>query len=196
MLEVVKLTRRQVKYLQSFILQKILNKPVISNINYTKSIRCVMKIKWKELIISIAISLGVGALSGFLTRNSMTIYQELVKPPLSPPGWVFPVVWTILYILMGISAYLIYTSDSKEKDQALLIYALQLIVNFCWSLVFFNQQNYLLAFAILVALWVLIILMIKTFREINPLAAYLQIPYLLWVTFAGYLNLSIYLLNR
>ncbi|MDF2845595.1 MAG: TspO and like protein [Herbinix sp.] len=118
-------------------------------------------IKWKELLISIAISLGVGALSGFLTRNSMSIYQELIKPPLSPPGWLFPVVWTILYVLMGISAYLIYTSDSKEKDQALLIYALQLIVNFCWSLVFFNQQNYLLAFTILVALWVLIILMYK-----------------------------------
>ncbi len=155
-----------------------------------------MKINWKELLISIAISLGVGALSGFLTRNSMSVYQELVKPPLSPPGWVFPVVWTILYVLMGISAYLIYTSDSKDKDKALSIYALQLVVNFCWSLVFFNKQNYILAFHILVALWVLIVYMIKTFREINPVAAYLQIPYLLWVTFAGYLNLTIYLLNR
>ena len=155
-----------------------------------------MKIQWKELLISIAISLGVGVISGFLTRNSMSIYQELVKPPLSPPGWVFPVAWTILYVLMGISAYLIYTSDSKDKDKALSIYALQLVVNFCWSLVFFNKQNYIFAFHILVALWVLIVYMIKTFREINPVAAYLQIPYLLWVTFAGYLNLTIYLLNR
>lgn len=155
-----------------------------------------MKIKWKELIISIAISLGVGALSGFLTRNSMALFQELVKPPLSPPGWIFPIVWTILYILMGISAYLVYVSDSKEKEEALRIYTLQLMFNFFWSLVFFNWQAYLLAFVILIILWILIILMIRKFSEISPLAGKLQIPYLLWVTFAGYLNLAIYFLNK
>lgn len=155
-----------------------------------------MNIKWKELIISIAISLGVGALSGFLTRNSMSLYQELVKPSLSPPGWVFPLVWTILFILMGISAYMIYISDSKDKEQALRIYILQLMVNFYWSLVFFNMQAYLLAFIILIILWLLILLMIRKFSEINPIAGILQIPYLLWVTFAGYLNLAIYILNR
>ena len=156
----------------------------------------IMKVKWKELIVSIAISLGVGALSGYLTKDSMSLYQELVKPPLTPPGWIFPVVWTILFVLMGISAYLIYVSDSKDKNQALQIYAIQLMLNFIWSLAFFNMQAYLLAFVILILLWISIIAMIKSFYEINSLAGKLQVPYLLWVTFAGYLNLAIYLLNK
>jgi len=158
--------------------------------------RDIVKVKWKELIVSIAISLGVGALSGYLTKNSMSLYQELVKPPLTPPGWIFPIVWTILFALMGISAYLIYVSDSKEKNQALQIYAIQLMLNFIWSLAFFNMQAYLLAFVILILLWISIIAMIKVFYEINPLAGKMQVPYLLWVTFAGYLNLAIYLLNK
>ena len=154
-----------------------------------------MKVKWKELIVSIAISLGVGALSGYLTMNSMSLYNDLVKPPLTPPGWIFPIVWTILFVLMGISAYLIYISDSEEKAQALQMYAIQLMLNFIWSLVFFNMQAYLLAFLILILLWIAIITMIKVFYEINPIAGKLQVPYLLWVTFAGYLNLAIYILN-
>jgi len=158
--------------------------------------RDIVKVKWKELIVSIAISLGVGALSGYLTKNSMSLYQELVKPPLTPPGWIFPIVWTILFALMGLSAYLIYVSDSKEKNQALQIYAIQLMLNFIWSLAFFNMQAYLLAFVILILLWISIIAMIKVFYEINPLAGKMQVPYLLWVTFAGYLNLAIYLLNK
>jgi len=158
--------------------------------------RDIVKVKWKELIVSIAISLGVGALSGYLTKNSMSLYQELVKPPLTPPGWIFPIVWTILFALMGLSAYLIYVSDSKEKNQALQIYAIQLMLNFIWSLAFFNMQAYLLAFVILILLWISIIAMIKVFYEINPLAGKIQVPYLLWVTFAGYLNLAIYLLNK
>jgi len=155
-----------------------------------------MKVKWKELIVSIAISLGVGALSGYLTMNSMSLYNDLVKPPLTPPGWIFPIVWTILFVLMGISAYLIYISDSEEKAQALQMYAIQLMLNFIWSLVFFNMQAYLLAFLILILLWIAIIAMIKIFYEINPIAGKLQVPYLLWVTFAGYLNLAIYFLNK
>lgn len=155
-----------------------------------------MNVKWKELIFSIGISLGVGAVSGYVTKNSMSIYNELVKPPLTPPGWIFPVVWTILFVLMGISAYLIYISDSKEKVQALQIYAIQLMLNFIWSLVFFNMQAYLLAFVILILLWISIMAMIKTFSEINPIAGKLQVPYLLWVTFAGYLNFAIYFLNK
>ena len=156
----------------------------------------IMIVKWKELFVSIAISLGVGALAGYLTKDSMSMYQELLKPPLTPPGWIFPIVWTILFILMGISAYMIYVSDSKDKNQALQIYAIQLMLNFIWSLAFFNMQAYLLAFVILILLWISIIAMIKSFYEINPLAGKLQVPYLLWVTFAGYLNLAIYLLNK
>lgn len=150
----------------------------------------------KALIISILIPLGVGMLSAFLTTNSMELYNEMAKPALSPPGWIFPVVWTILYVLMGISAYLIYTSDSPDKDTALKIYGAQLLVNGLWSILFFNFQWYFISFLWLLLLLLLIILMINSFSKINKTAAYLQIPYLLWVMFAGYLNLSVFLLNR
>lgn len=150
----------------------------------------------KALIISILISVGVGALSALLTRNSMDVYEKVIQPPLSPPSWIFPVVWTILFILMGISAYLIYRSDSIYRNSALRIYAIQLVVNFFWSIIFFNLEMYLFSFLWLLLLLLMIILMIMSFYKINKTAAYLQIPYLLWVTFAGYLNLGIYLLNK
>lgn len=155
------------------------------------------KINFKALLISLVISLGTGGLAAFLTRNGMAVYETLNKPVLSPPAWVFPVVWTILYILMGISAYLIYQTEhnKEEKEQALSLYGFQLFFNFLWAIVFFGFQNQILAFVVLVILWLLIIMMIKSFNAINPLAAKLQIPYLLWVTFAGYLNLAIYLIN-
>ena len=155
-----------------------------------------MHISWKRLLISIGISLLTGGLAGFLTQNSMAFYNQLTKPPLSPPGWVFPIVWTLLYLLMGVSAYIIYESQSPNKEKALTLYGWQLFFNFLWSIIFFNLQNSLLAFLVLIILWVLIIAMIRAFKEISPLAAYLQIPYLLWVTFAGYLNLMLIILNR
>lgn len=151
---------------------------------------------YKALIISILIPLTVGGLSALLTRNNMDVYGALDQPPLAPPGWVFPVVWTILYTLMGISSYLIYTSDSLYKKSALKAYAAQLIVNFLWTIIFFNLQAYFFAFLWLILLLVLIVLMIAGFSRINKTAAYLQIPYLLWVMFAGYLNFGIYMLNR
>jgi tryptophan-rich sensory protein len=150
----------------------------------------------KALVICILIPLSVGALSALLTNNSMNTYEKLIQPPLSPPGWLFPIVWTILFILMGISSYLIYVSDSPYKKSALRIYAIQLAVNFFWTLIFFNMERYLFAFIWLLLLIVLIVIMIMSFSRINKTAAYLQIPYLLWVSFAGYLNLGIYLLNR
>lgn len=149
----------------------------------------------RKLILSLALPLFVGALAGFLTRNSMMIYKNLNRPSLSPPGWVFPVVWTILYLFMGLGSYIIAQSSSPKKNEALLIYAIQLFLNFIWSLVFFNLQNYLLSFLILLLLWYFIIRMISAFWSVNPTAALLQIPYLLWVTFAGYLNLAIVFLN-
>ena len=156
----------------------------------------VHSLRWKPLLISLAISLGVGGLSAILTMQNVKIYQSLNQPPLSPPAFIFGIVWTILFILMGISAYLIYTSDSPDKRKALVIYGIQLLLNFGWSLIFFNVQAYLLAFIWLIVLWIFIILMIISFYRINPTAAILQIPYLLWVTFAAYLNLGIYLLNK
>lgn len=157
-----------------------------------------MKSKSKALIISLLISLGVGALSGFLTKDSMKTFESLVKPALSPPGFVFPIVWTLLFILMGVSAYLVWTSDAPriQKQRALAVYGVQLAINFLWSIIFFNLDAYLFAFVWLLLLWLMIILMIYLFGKISRTAAYLQIPYLLWVSFAGYLNLAIYLMNK
>ena len=155
-----------------------------------------MKIKFDKLIISILIPLAVGQISSLLTRSPSYTYEMLAKSSVSPPGVIFPIVWTILYILMGISCYLIITSGSEDTKNALIWYALQLTLNFFWSLIFFNLQLYLFAFFWLILLIACIIIMIIKFYKINPLAAYLQIPYLLWCIFAAYLNLSIYLLNK
>ena len=157
-----------------------------------------MKSKIKTYIIGILIPLAVGFFSAYLTRGSMDIYSGIIKPPLAPPAILFPIVWTILYVLMGIGSVIVYNSDASARDkrQALLIYSLQLTVNFFWSLIFFNKRAFLFSFLWLILLWVLIVAMILSFRKISKTAAWLQIPYLVWVTFAGYLNLMIYLLNR
>lgn len=150
----------------------------------------------KRLIICLAIPLGVGALSAFISMGAMDTFGELNQPPLSPPSWLFPVVWTILYILMGFSLFLVTgMPDSPDKTQSILLFALQLFFNFMWSIFFFNLGLYFFSFIWLVGLWALIILMIMSFKKVSPLAAYINIPYLLWVTFAGYLNLAIALLN-
>lgn len=153
-----------------------------------------MKIEWKKLLIGIAIPLVVGSISAFLTRGNMQTFSTLNKPALSPPGWLFPIVWTILYILMGIASYLVLLSK-KTSTNALTLYSIQLIFNFFWSIIFFNLSLYLFAFVWLVALWILILKTTILFYQIEKPAGYLMIPYLLWVTFAGYLNLGIYLLN-
>lgn len=153
-----------------------------------------MKKQWKTLIFCIALPLAVGVLSALLTQNSMQTFDLINKPKLAPPGWLFPVAWTILYILMGIASYLVVTSK-KPNGAALITYGLQLIFNFFWSIIFFNLGLYLFAFIWLVILWLLIFKTTVKFFQISEPAGYLMIPYLLWVTFAGYLNLSIYLLN-
>lgn len=158
-----------------------------------------MKKNIKVYIISILIALTVGGLSALLTSGSMDIYNDIVRPPLAPASIVFPIAWTILYILMGISSALIYLSISQPADErinALFIYAVQLFLNFFWSIIFFNMRAFLFAFVWLVALWLVILLMIQKFKEINKTAAALMLPYLLWVSFAGYLNLAIFILNR
>lgn len=154
--------------------------------------------KLKPYVISIAIALGVGVLSAFLSRENMDIYERIVRPALAPDAIVFPIVWTILYTLMGISSARVLLQKSGKPElalDALFAYALQLILNFFWSLLFFNMQNFLFSFIWLILLWCAIIIMIIRFCRIEPLAAFLQIPYLLWVTFAGYLNFMIYQLN-
>lgn len=152
-------------------------------------------IKLKSLLINLLITLGGGAIIALLTRESMEVYANLQQPPLAPPGIVFPIVWTILYTLMGISAYMITESGSKLKNKALTVYGIQLFLNFIWPLVFFNGQMFLAAFIILMTLWIMVLWMIGIFYKINPVAAFLQIPYAIWLTFAAYLNLGVYLLN-
>lgn len=156
-----------------------------------------MKIDKKRLVICLAIPLVVGGAAGLLTMNSMEAFEALNQPPLSPPGWLFPVVWTVLYVLMGIASYLVSVSDApqEEKARALWTYGIQLAFNFLWPIAFFNLKWYLSAFLWLVILWILILITALRFGRIRKPAGYLLVPYLLWVAFAGYLNLGIYLLN-
>ena len=154
------------------------------------------KFKWQPYVIFILFTEAVGALAGILTQNSMEAYEALTKPPLTPPSIVFPIVWGVLFLLMGIGAARIYLSDKPGRKRALVIFGIQLAVNFFWSLLFFNLQALGFSFIWLTGLWILIILMIVSFWKVDRLAALLQIPYLLWVTFAGYLNLAIWLLNK
>lgn len=152
----------------------------------------------KVYVIAILIPLAVGFLSSLLTMNSMDIYNDLVTPPLSPPGWLFPVVWTILYVLMGVSWALVSENRKKDLSSAACgkrYYAWSLIFNFLWSIFFFNLRWLLFSFVWLLILLYLIIRTILCYNKVSPLAAYLQIPYALWVTFAGYLNLALWVLN-
>lgn len=157
-----------------------------------------MKLNKWLLIKCIAIPLAVGTLAGILSVSGMRKFAELNKPPLSPPGWLFPVVWTVLYLLMGISSYLICTSGAEKKKitEAITLYFYQLVVNFLWPIFFFDFGWYLFSFFWLLFLWAMIVLLIKRFGQISKPAAYLLVPYLLWVSFAGYLNLGIWWLNR
>lgn len=144
--------------------------------------------------MNLLISLGAGMIGAALGSGSMEKYQELSKPFLSPPGWVFPVVWTILYLLMGIAAYLVSVSEDPDKRQALILYGAQLLVNMLWPLFFFRLNAYLLAFVWLLLLIDLVVLTAKSFSNIDGTAGKLFLPYLIWLVFAAYLNLA-YLLQ-
>lgn len=155
------------------------------------------KSNWKVYAFWIVLAEAVGALSGWLTRKSVKIYNATVKqPPLSLPSIVFPIVWGILFALMGIGAARIYLAPaSNARSRSLLLFLVQLAFNFFWSIIFFNLQAFGVAFLWLIVLWVLILLMILSFRKVDKPAAWLQIPYLLWVTFAAYLNFGVWMLN-
>ena len=145
--------------------------------------------KRSPLLVSLLISLGTGVIAGFLTFGSMAQYQEMYHPPLAPPGWVFPVVWLFLYTLMGIASYRIYLKNPKAE--ALKLYLIQLAVNFFWPVFFFNLGWQVFAAVWLLVLWYLVFVMIKEFDRIDEGAARLMIPYLVWLTFAAYLNIVI-----
>ena len=156
------------------------------------------KINTKELAAAIALPLAVGGLSALLTNNGMKEFAALRQPPLSPPGWVFPVVWTALYAMMGTASYKVYSSDVHDirRRRALRVYLSQLAVNFLWSIVFFALGAHFAAFWLIVLLWLLIVVCMLMFYHISQKAGRLMIPYALWVSFAAYLNLGVYLLNR
>ena len=154
-------------------------------------------IPWKPCVLWILFAEAVGGLSGWLTRDGARLYgQEILRPPLSPPGIVFPIVWAVLFALMGIGAARIYLSRaSGARSRALQFFLLQLAFNFFWSILFFILQAFGLALLWLLALWGLIVWMIRAFWSVDRPAALLQLPYLLWVSFAAYLNLGVWLLN-
>ncbi|MBI4158503.1 MAG: tryptophan-rich sensory protein [Candidatus Yanofskybacteria bacterium] len=150
-----------------------------------------------KLVIAIGVSLGSGAIGSFFTAPVVQSnwYLELVKPALNPPSWVFGPVWTTLYLLMGISLWLVWKSNSKEKSKAIWLFAVQLALNAIWSPIFFGAQSIGSALAVIILLWAAIVLTTLIFKKISKTAAWLLVPYIAWVSFALYLNYSIWMLN-
>lgn len=152
-----------------------------------------------KLVVSIIICQLAGAIGSFFTIDSITNwYLYLNKPPLNPPNWIFGPVWITLYVMMGISLFLIWQKglDSGRNRNAVVLFVTQLVFNSLWSIVFFGYHQVLPAVFVIIVLWLLILACIYRFRPISKLASYLLIPYLLWVSFASYLNISFYILNR
>lgn len=151
-----------------------------------------------KFLVSIILPLSLGAIAGMFTSQSVPEwYATLNRPSFNPPNWIFGPVWTTLYILMGISFFLIWKQEaSKERNRAILIFLLQLLLNFAWSFIFFYFNMIGLALVEIILLWISIVLMLVVFYKIKPIASYFNIPCLLWVTFATVLNASYYILNR
>lgn len=156
-----------------------------------------MKNKRLQFLFCLALPLAVGLAASWVSGGS-ELYDKLILPPLSPPGWVFPVMWTALYLLMGYASYLVLSSgmDKAVVYPALGAYLVQLFLNFLWPVVFFGLVRFAAAFLVLVLLWIAIFITIRRFFPISPLAGKLLIPYLIWVSFAGYLNAGVWLLNQ
>ena len=154
-----------------------------------------MRIDWKKLIIITVITFIVGTFFSFFTMNSMDTFKDLSKP-INVRGVLFPIVWSILYLLMSISCYLIVQSNDKDKKEGIILYAIQLVINSLWTLIFFGFRAYLLSFIWIIILLIVVISMLAKFYNINKIAMYINIPYVLWLLFAAYLNLGIYLLNK
>ena len=148
--------------------------------------------------LAIAIPMTTGLASAMLTKDNMSVYSELNSPPISPPAILFPIVWSILFILMGISSAIIFTDKDRNPEaskKGLCLYGVSLVLNFSWSIIFFNLQAAFFALLVLIALIFTVAKTILEYLKVTPLAAYLQIPYLLWILFAAYLNAGIWLLN-
>ena len=154
--------------------------------------------QWLTYVVSVVLAEAVGFLAAVLSREGTQYFiASVAQPPLSPPAAVFPIVWGILYALMGISAGRIWlSSESVSRDRGINLYIIQLVMNFFWTLIFFNLRAYGLASVWLIVLWLVVLAMILQYYKVDRLAAWLQIPYLAWLTFAAYLTLGVWILNR
>lgn len=149
------------------------------------------------LVAAMLIPMAVGGFSAFLTGNDMKIYENMARPFLAPPGWVFPVAWTILYLMMGCASYLVYTSDADKESRrkAMTFYAAQLIMNFFWSTLFFTYARLMVSFIWIMVMWVLVLICMIKFFKINRTAGLMMGGLFLWTTFAAYLNLACYIMG-
>lgn len=150
---------------------------------------------WRTLVLVIALTMGLGALVGFLTQSDSHFYDELVKPAFAPPGWLFPVVWAILYAAMAVAMWLILRTGSRNRWVLLGLYCVQLAVNLIWPWLFFTQQALGMAFFWLILLWLLVLIMLYSFFRESKAAGWLIVPYQLWLTFAAVLNFSLARMN-
>lgn len=156
------------------------------------------RLKIKQAIAAVALPLAVGTLAAFITKDGMAMFRTVLSPPLSPPAWLFPVVWSCLYVLMGLASYFVWIAPVSpiRRDRALSFYVFNLAANFIWPLFFFGMELYLLAFFWLILLWLLAGLSTLLFWYIEPRSGRLMLPYMLWLSFALYLNFGVWLLNR
>lgn len=170
----------------------------MTNMDEIKPAKGNNKIEPGILISSIAVPVIAGSVSGLLTSGAMRDYRLMKKPPLAPPAVLFPIVWTVLYIMMGLACYYIYVTETEEslKNRAILFYALQLGMNFCWSIFFFSFSLYLLSYFWLLGLLLMTVLCTVTFFRIRKIAGAMLLPYILWLSFASYLNCAAYILNK
>ncbi|NOT50540.1 MAG: tryptophan-rich sensory protein [Chitinophagaceae bacterium] len=151
-----------------------------------------------KLIIAVAVPLIIGFTSGFFTETGeASWYQSINKPSWNPPNWIFAPVWTTLYVLMGIALFLVWNSNvnTRYKRTAIILFSIQLLLNFFWSLIFFNQQQPGWALVEIITLWIFILLTIFAFAKLSKTAAWLLVPYISWVSFAAILNYTLWKLN-
>lgn len=154
------------------------------------------KVNWSKLLTIVFFTELIGVLGSILSGNTSQSYASFIKPPLSPPGWLFGIIWPVLYLLMGIAAYLIYQApQTPMRKRAITFYWVQLFVNFLWPIVFFRFEWYWVSVAVIVLLDVLVFITTILFYKIKKPAGYLMIPYLVWILFATYLNIGIAILN-
>lgn len=153
-------------------------------------------ISYPRLILSEVLTLGVGMLGGWIARRGFSDYNNLKLPPLAPPSWLFPIAWTLLYLIMGYGVYSVAKSGREDTKNTLTFFAVYVVLNFLWPTVFFVHGAFLAAFFLLIAQLILLIVCFFSFYRASPLAGWCLVPTVVWTLFAGYLNFAFFLLNR